>query len=81
MRKGGLHMKNKDNMEGHEHRPQDSFVPIDRRSFIKQTAAGAAVFATASIGPWFIRNAFVLIRHLKSFYLARLLKTRGDKRF
>ncbi|MBW2583234.1 MAG: extracellular solute-binding protein [Deltaproteobacteria bacterium] len=50
-------MKNKDNMEGHEHRPRDSFAPIDRRSFIKQTAAAAAVFATASIGPWFIRNA------------------------
>ena len=57
MRKGGLHMKNKDNMDCHEHRPQDSFALIDRRSFIKQTAAGAAVFATASIGPWFIRNA------------------------
>ena len=30
---------------------------MNRRSFIKQTAAGVAVFASASVGPWFIRNA------------------------
>lgn len=31
---------------------------MDRRTFIKKTtAAGAAVFATASMGPWFIKDA------------------------
>jgi spermidine/putrescine transport system substrate-binding protein len=30
---------------------------ISRRSFIKKTATGAAVFATASMGPWFIKDA------------------------
>ena len=30
---------------------------IDRRSFIKKTVTGAAVFATASMGPWFIKDA------------------------
>ncbi|MCG8642434.1 MAG: extracellular solute-binding protein [Desulfobacterales bacterium] len=30
---------------------------ISRRSFIKKAATGAAVFATASVGPWFIKDA------------------------
>jgi len=30
---------------------------MDRRSFIKKAASGAAVFATASMGPWFIKDA------------------------
>lgn len=30
---------------------------INRRSFIKKIASGAAIFATASMGPWFIKDA------------------------
>jgi spermidine/putrescine transport system substrate-binding protein len=30
---------------------------LTRRDFLRQSAAGAAVFATASVGPWFVRNA------------------------
>ena len=40
---------------------------VTRRRFIKQTATGAAVFATASIGPWFIKNALSSSGELKLF--------------
>jgi spermidine/putrescine transport system substrate-binding protein len=40
---------------------------ISRRSFIKQATAGAAVFATASVGPWFIRNALSTSGELRLF--------------
>lgn len=36
---------------------QGNLIDISRRSFIKQAAAGAALFATASVGPWFVKNA------------------------
>jgi spermidine/putrescine transport system substrate-binding protein len=39
---------------------------ISRRDFLK-TAAGAAVFATASVGPWFIKNARSSSGELKLF--------------
>jgi spermidine/putrescine transport system substrate-binding protein len=38
------------------HKP-DGVEGISRRSFMKQTAVGATLFATAGVGPWFIRNA------------------------
>ena len=40
---------------------------LTRRSFIKKSAAGAAVFATASTGPWFIKNALSTSGELKLF--------------
>jgi len=40
---------------------------ITRRHFIKQTATGAAVFATASMGPWFIKDALSSSGELKLF--------------
>ncbi len=40
---------------------------LTRRNFIKKTAAGAAVFATASTGPWFIKNALSTSGELKLF--------------
>jgi spermidine/putrescine transport system substrate-binding protein len=40
---------------------------LTRRDFIKKTAAGAAVFATASTGPWFIKNALSTSGELKLF--------------
>lgn len=40
---------------------------ITRRSFIKQAAAGTAVFATASVGPWFIKDALSTSGELKLF--------------
>lgn len=41
---------------------------VTRRRFIKQTAtAGAAVFATASMGPWFIKDALSSSGELKLF--------------
>lgn len=47
-----------------EFRPQKS---ISRRSFLKQTATGTAVLATASVGPWFIKNAMSSSGELKLF--------------
>lgn len=29
-------------------------IDMNRRSFIKSATAGAALFATASVGPWFV---------------------------
>ncbi len=40
---------------------------LTRRNFIKKSAAGAAVFATASTGPWFIKNALSTSGELKLF--------------
>jgi spermidine/putrescine transport system substrate-binding protein len=40
---------------------------ISRRSFIKKAATGAAVFATASMGPWFIKDARSSSGELKLF--------------
>jgi spermidine/putrescine transport system substrate-binding protein len=40
---------------------------ISRRSFIKQAATGTAVFATASVGPWFVKNALSSSGELKLF--------------
>ena len=40
---------------------------ITRRSFIKQAAAGTAVLATASVGPWFIKDALSTSGELKLF--------------
>ena len=57
MRKGGLHMRKEKKIDCQSDKTHNSFALIDRRSFIKQGFAGAAVFATASVGPWFIRNA------------------------
>lgn len=36
---------------------QENHTEINRRQFIKKTATGAVLFATASVGPWFIKNA------------------------
>lgn len=36
---------------------KETTTAISRRSFIKKAASGAAVFATASVGPWFIKDA------------------------
>jgi spermidine/putrescine transport system substrate-binding protein len=40
---------------------------MNRREFLKKTATGAAVFATASVGPWFIKNALSSSGELKLF--------------
>lgn len=40
---------------------------ITRRSFIRQVGMGTAVFATAGIGPWFIKNARSTSGELKLF--------------
>lgn len=40
---------------------------MNRREFLKKTAAGAAVFATAGVGPWFIKNARSSSGELKLF--------------
>ena len=40
---------------------------MTRRSFIRQAAVGATVFTTASVGPWFIRNALSSSGTLKLF--------------
>ena len=40
---------------------------ISRRSFLQKSAAGAAVFATASVGPWFVKNARSSSGELKLF--------------
>lgn len=36
---------------------KDQTKRLNRRSFIKKSLTGAAVFATAGMGPWFIRDA------------------------
>ena len=50
-------MKTATTNDGSIDKPQGISHRIDRRSFMKQAAAGVTVFATASVGPWFIRNA------------------------
>jgi spermidine/putrescine transport system substrate-binding protein len=40
---------------------------ITRRAFLHQAAAGTAVFATAGVGPWFVRNARSSSGELKLF--------------
>jgi spermidine/putrescine transport system substrate-binding protein len=40
---------------------------ITRRSFMKKAAAGTAVFATASVGPWFVKNALSSSGELRLF--------------
>ncbi len=46
----------------------ESSKRLTRRHFLKQSAlAGAAVFATASVGPWFIKDAFSTSGDLRLF--------------
>ncbi len=40
---------------------------LSRRRFLKQAAAGTAVFATAGVGPWFIRDALSTSGELRLF--------------
>ena len=40
---------------------------MNRRTFIKKSLSGAAVFATASMGPWFIKDALSSSGHLNLF--------------
>jgi spermidine/putrescine transport system substrate-binding protein len=57
MTKGELHMKKEKKIDCEKFKTQNASPLIDRRTFMKQAVAGAAVFSTASVGPWFIRNA------------------------
>jgi len=57
MRKGELLMKKEKKIDCEKFKTQNASPLIDRRTFMKQAVAGAAVFSTASAGPWFIRNA------------------------
>ena len=46
----------------------ESSKRLTRRHFLKQSAlAGAAVFATASVGPWFIKDALSSSGELRLF--------------
>jgi hypothetical protein len=48
---------------------------MNRRTFLKKTTQGAAVLATASMGPWFIKDALsssgTLNPHLKKVPASR----------
>jgi spermidine/putrescine transport system substrate-binding protein len=51
-----------------ENDPQkDANIGISRRTFIKQAALGTAAFATAGVGPWFIKNALSTSGELRLF--------------